>query len=167
MYIVYLCLFFYLCCCCCSVVSRLFANPWTIAHQASNFTISQSLLKLMPIELVMPSNHLILCCPLLLLPSTFNLPNHIWSEFVINIYNFSYGCYFILTTSCLLNGTFKPFKSNGINNIWRHKSPFLFFFCYLSFLFLCLLLPASPWVTWTFFLEIWFISCVFLVCFFI
>ena len=37
--------------------------------------------------------------------------------FVINIYNFSYGCYFILTISCLLNGTFKPFKSNGINNI--------------------------------------------------
>ena len=48
---------------------QLFATPWTAAHQASlSITNSQSLLKLMPIELVMPSNHLILCCPLLLLP---------------------------------------------------------------------------------------------------
>ena len=46
------------------------ATPWTSARQASlSFTISQSLLKLMSIESVMPSNHLILCCPLLLLPS--------------------------------------------------------------------------------------------------
>ena len=45
---------------------------WTAAHQASlSFTVSQSLLKLMSIESVMPSNHLILCCPLLLLPSVF------------------------------------------------------------------------------------------------
>ena len=51
---------------------RLFATPWTAACQASlSFTISQSLLKLMSIESVMPSNHLILCCPLLLLPSIF------------------------------------------------------------------------------------------------
>ena len=46
---------------------QLFATPWTAAHQASlSFTISWSLLKLMSIELVMPSNHLILCFPLLL-----------------------------------------------------------------------------------------------------
>ena len=46
--------------------------PWTAAHQASlSITSSQSLLKLMPIELVMPSNHLILCCPLLFLPAIF------------------------------------------------------------------------------------------------
>ena len=45
-----------------------FATPWTAAHQASlSITNSQSLLKLMSIELVMLSNHLILCCPLLLL----------------------------------------------------------------------------------------------------
>ena len=51
---------------------RLFATLWTASCQASpSFTISQSLLKLMSIESVMPSNHLILCCPLLLLPSTF------------------------------------------------------------------------------------------------
>ena len=50
----------------------LFATPWTAAHQASlSFTISQSLLGIMSIELVMPSNHLILSRPLLLLPSIF------------------------------------------------------------------------------------------------
>ena len=49
---------------------QLFVTPWTAAHQASlPFTISQSLLKLISVESVMPSNHLILCCPLLLLPS--------------------------------------------------------------------------------------------------
>ena len=52
---------------------QLFVVPWTGACQVSlPFTISQSLLKLGSIELVMPSNHLILCWPLLLLPSTFS-----------------------------------------------------------------------------------------------
>ena len=47
-------------------------TPWTAAHQDSlSITNSQSLLKLMSIESVMPSNRLILCCPLLLLPSVF------------------------------------------------------------------------------------------------
>ena len=68
----------------------LFVTPWTPAHQASlSFTISRSLLKLKSIELVMPSNHLILCRPLLLpsvLPSirvfSSELGFHIrWPEF--------------------------------------------------------------------------------------
>ena len=51
---------------------RLFATPWTAARQASlSITNSQSLLKLMSIVSVMPSNHLILCCPLFLPPSIF------------------------------------------------------------------------------------------------
>ena len=51
---------------------RLLATRWTAACQASlSITNSQSLLKLMSIESVMPSNHFILCCPLLLLPSIF------------------------------------------------------------------------------------------------
>ena len=51
---------------------RLFATPWTAARQASlSITNSRSLLKLMSIESVMPSSHLILCCPLFLLPSIF------------------------------------------------------------------------------------------------
>ena len=51
---------------------QLFAIPWTAAHQAPlSFTVSQSLLELMSIESVMPSNHLILCRSLLLLPHVF------------------------------------------------------------------------------------------------
>ena len=51
---------------------QLSVTLWTAAHQASlSITNSRSLLKLMSIKSVMPSNHLILCCPLLLLPSTF------------------------------------------------------------------------------------------------
>ena len=51
---------------------RLFVTPWTAARQASlSITNSQSLPKLMSVESVMPSNHLILCRPLLLLPSVF------------------------------------------------------------------------------------------------
>ena len=51
---------------------QLFATPWTIARQASlSITNFQSLLKLMSTESVMPSNHLVLCHPLLLLPSIF------------------------------------------------------------------------------------------------
>ena len=58
---------------------QLFAAPWTAAHQASlSFTISQNLLRLMSIESVMPSNHLVLCHPLLLLPSMF--PNIRWPK---------------------------------------------------------------------------------------
>ena len=54
----------------------LFVTPWTAAlpcpsPSSLSFTISRNLLKLVFIELVMPSNHLILCCPLLLLPSIF------------------------------------------------------------------------------------------------
>ena len=51
---------------------RLFETPWTTAHQTTlSITNSQSLLKLMTINSVIPSNHLNLCCPLLLLPSVF------------------------------------------------------------------------------------------------
>ena len=50
---------------------RLFVTSWTATHQASLSINSQSLLKLMSIELVLPSNHLILCCSLLLPPSIF------------------------------------------------------------------------------------------------
>ena len=79
-----------------------FVTPWTAAHQASlSITNSQSLLKLMSIELVMPSNHLILCRPLLLPPSIFpnisvfsnesvlriRWPKYWSSSFNINPYN--------------------------------------------------------------------------------
>ena len=61
----------------------LFATPRTTAHQAFlSITNSWSLLKLMSIELVMPSNHLILCCPLLLLPSIFPSISAAWGILV-------------------------------------------------------------------------------------
>ena len=62
------------------------ASPWTAAHQASlSITNSWSLLKLMCIEWVMPSNHLILCHPLLLLPSIFPSIRVSSNESVIHI----------------------------------------------------------------------------------
>ena len=66
--------YIYIHCCCCSVPSHvpLFVTPWTAAQQISlSFSISRSLLKFMCIELVMLSNNLIFCCPLLLLSSVF------------------------------------------------------------------------------------------------
>ena len=68
----------------CSVVSD--SIPWTAAHQASlSITNSWSLLKLMSIESVMPSNHLILCCPLLLPPSIFPSIGFFSNESVLHV----------------------------------------------------------------------------------
>ena len=76
---------------------QLFATPWTAASQASlSITNPQSLLKLMSIELVMPSNHLILCHPLLLSPSIFPSIRVFSKESVLHIrwpkyWNFSFS----------------------------------------------------------------------------
>ena len=65
---------------------RLFVTPWTAAHQASlSITNSWSMLKLMSIKSMMPSNHLILCCPLLLLPSIFPSIRVFSNESVLHI----------------------------------------------------------------------------------
>ena len=64
----------------------LFVTPWAATHQASlSFTISQSLLKLMPIQSVTPSNHLILCHPLLLLPSVLPSIRVFFNESALHI----------------------------------------------------------------------------------
>ena len=69
----------------CSVLSDSL-NPWTAARQASlSITNSRGLLKLMSIELVMPSNHLVLCCPLILLPSVFPSIRVLSSELTLRI----------------------------------------------------------------------------------
>ena len=85
----------------CSVQSlsciRLFATPWTAARQASlSITNSRSIFKLMSIESVMPSNHLILCHPLLLPPSIFPSIRVFFNESVLRIrwpkyWSFSYS----------------------------------------------------------------------------
>ena len=89
----------------------LFATPWTAARQASLFlTISQSLPKFTSIELVMPSNHLILCCPLLLLPWVFPsirvFPNELalrirWPKFTISPSNECSGLTFLRLTGLI------------------------------------------------------------------
>ena len=64
---------------------QFFATLWTAARQASlSITNSQSLLKFISIELVMPSNHLILCCLLLLPPSIFTSIRIFWNESVLH-----------------------------------------------------------------------------------
>ena len=76
---------------------RFFVTPRTAAHQASlSITNSWSLLKLMSIEQVMPSNHLILCCPLLLLPSILPSISVFSNESILHIrwpkyWNFSFS----------------------------------------------------------------------------
>ena len=75
------------CCCVQSLtVVQLFATPWTTACQASlSFTISQRLLKFTSIDSVMPSNHLVLCRPLLLPPSIFPSIRIFSKEWVVHI----------------------------------------------------------------------------------
>ena len=79
----------FICCCYCCSVAKVFNSlwpPWTSACQASlSFTVSWSLVKLMSIDSVMPSNHLILCCPLLLLPSIFPSIRDFSSESALHI----------------------------------------------------------------------------------
>ena len=70
----------------CLVISNYLGPPWIAARWASLlFTISRSLLKLASIELVMPSNHLILCCPLLFLPSIFPSIKGFSNELILHI----------------------------------------------------------------------------------
>ena len=66
----------------------LFVTPWPAAHQASlSTTNSRSLLRLMSIELMMPSIHLTLCCPLFLLPSVFPSIRVFYNESALRRYN--------------------------------------------------------------------------------
>ena len=81
---------------CCSITRFCLThcNPWTAARQASlSFTVSQSLLKLMSIESVMPSNHLILCCPHLHLSSLFPSIRVFSSELALRIRGQNYWCF--------------------------------------------------------------------------
>ena len=89
-------------CYCCSVTKSCLTlcDPMTVAHQGFlSINNNQSLLKLMSIESVMPSNHLILCCPLLLLPSIFPSISVFFNELALHIrwskyrsFSFSISC---------------------------------------------------------------------------
>ena len=77
------------------------ATPWSAVHQASlSITNSRSLPKLISIESVMPSNHLILCHPLLLLPSVFPSIRVFFNESVLRIRWPKYGSFIFNITPC-------------------------------------------------------------------
>ena len=104
---------------------RLFVTPWTEAHQPSlSFFISRSLLKLMSIEFVIPSNHLILCHHLLLLPSIFSSIKVFSNELALrirwlNYWSFSispsgeYQCCFPLGLTGLIS-----LQSKGLSRVF-------------------------------------------------
>ena len=99
--------------------SRLCATPWTAAHQASlSFTISRSLFKLTSIESVMPSNHLILCRPLLLLPPSFPCIRVLSNESAIHIWWPKY-CSFSISPS---SESWDSSESHGCRNNKKKKS---------------------------------------------
>ena len=123
--------------------AQLFATPWTAAHQTSlSITNSRSLLKLMSIELVMPSNHLILCCPLLLLPSIFHSIRGICNESALYIRGPKYRSFSISCSSeysglisfridgfnlLAVQGTLKSFLQHHSSkeSIFQHSSFFM------------------------------------------
>ena len=112
---------------------QLFATPWTAAHQTSlSFTISQSLLKLIATELVMPYNYLVLCHLLLLLPPIFPTIRVFSSESALrikwpNYWSFSFSItpsneYFWFRINWLdlpvIQGLSRVFSSTTIRNRW-------------------------------------------------
>ena len=112
----------------CSVQSlscvRLFVTPWTAACQASlSITNSRSLLKVMSIASVMPSNHLILCCPLLLPPSIFPSISLFSNELVL----------------CIRWPKYCQLQPQSFQ--WIFRTDFLFFFFF----------PFSVWISLFFF----------------
>ena len=126
---------------------QLFATPWTAARQASLcFTNSQSLFKFMSIRSVMPSNHLILCCPHLLLPSIFpsirvfsNESLHIrWPKYWSFSFNISPSNEYSGLISFRINwldllaiqGTIKSFLQHHSSNYWHHINSLALSFLY-------------------------------------
>ena len=89
---------------------RLFATPWTVARQDSvSITSSRSLRKLMSIESVMPSNHFILCCPLLLLSSIFLSIRVFSNELVLHIGGQSIGVSALASVLPMADGVISDF----------------------------------------------------------
>ena len=115
----------------------LFATPWTAACQASpSITNSWSLLKLMSIELVMPSNHLILCCPLLFPLSIFPSIRVFSTESVLHIRWPKYWSFsFSISPSNEYSGLISlgwigwiSLQSKGLSRVFSNTTVYLFFF---------------------------------------
>ena len=102
---------------------RLFGTPWTAPHQASlSFTISWSLLKLMSTESVMPSDHLVLCHLLLLLPSIFSSIRVLSNDLALCIrwpkyWNFSFSI-----SPFLLGLTGLILQSKGLSRVFSNTT---------------------------------------------
>ena len=106
--------------CCCSVAqSCLFVTPWIAAHQASlSFTTTWSMLKLISIESVMLSNYLILCGPLLLLPSIFSSIRVSSNEVALRIKRPKYWTFsFSISPSSEYSGLI-PSALTGLISLW-------------------------------------------------
>ena len=94
----------------------LFATPWTAAHQSSlSITNSQSLLRLMSVESVMPSNYLILCHPLLLLPSVFPSIRIFSNESALRIRWPKYWSFSFNISHCNEHPGLIPFRINWLD----------------------------------------------------
>ena len=135
------------------------ATPWTAACQASlSFTICQSLLKLLSIESLMPSNHLIPCCPPLLLPSIFPSIRVFSNESALHIrwpkyYSFSFSIspsdeysgliFFRIDWFDLLavQGTHKSVLQHH-SSLKAFSTMFLTFFCFVMVILLCQIDPS-------------------------
>ena len=102
---------------------QLFVTPWTAAHQASLFIINfWSLLKFMSIESVMPSNHLILCAPLLLLPSVFPSIRVFSNKSVLHIWWPKYRSFSFSISLCfILNLCLKYHLWQMDVDIWQNQ----------------------------------------------
>ena len=107
---------------------QLFATPWTTADQASlSITNSWSLLKLMSIESVIPSNHLILCHPLLFLPSIFPSIRVFSNELVLHVswpkyWHFSIGISPSSEYSGLISFRIDWLQSNGLSGVFSNTA---------------------------------------------
>jgi len=129
-----------------------FATPWTAACQASLSIInSQSLLTLMSIELVIPSNHLILCCPLFFLPSIFLSIRVFSNESVLCIRWPNWSFSFSISPSNEYSGL-TSFRINGFDLLAVQGTLHLVectfsFFPFLSLLFLLQLFVKPPQTT--------------------
>ena len=106
---------------------QLFDNPWIAAYQASlSFTISQSLLKLMSIESVMPSYHLLHCCPPLLLSSVFSStrwPNYSFSIRSSGLISFQMDWFDLLEVQGTLKSLLQHHSSKA--SILQHSAFFM------------------------------------------
>ena len=144
----------------------LFGTPWTVARQVSlSITNSQSLLKLVSIQSVMPSNHLILCRPLLLLPSIFPSIRIFSSESVLCIRWPKYWSFnFNISPSSEYSGLIS-FKMDwldllGVQGTLKSllQSPPEWSFSLFPLFLQLFALNWWDWMSWSYFTECWVLS---------